>query len=200
MVGIFFLGGSSALMAAEESLIDFSGSYRLRFEHLEDSFRPRTSGTDQMLVSLLLLSAKAEGENFFGEVELQDSRAWLDDAGTPLGTDDVNALEPLQAFVGWKQSSGENQSLAIRAGRMTLDIAGRRQIGRSVFPNVKHGFAGLHADWRSDAWRVQAFSVMPLSKVPSTLADMDDNKQAWDREYSGIRMTGANLTYAAPGA
>jgi len=200
LIGTFLLCGPAALMAAEASLIDISGSYRLRFEHLEDSFRPRTSGTDQMLLSLLLLSAKAEGEHFFGEVELQDSRAWLDDAGSPLGTDDVNTLEPLQAFVGWRQSSGENQSLAIKAGRMTLDIAGRRQIGRSVFPNVKHGFTGLHGDWRSAAWRVQAFAVMPLSKVPATLADMDDNRQAWDREYSGIRLTGASLSYAAPGA
>ena len=142
MVGIFLLCGPSALMAAEESLIDVSGSYRLRFEHQEDSFRPGTSGTDQMLVSLLLLSAKASGEHWFGEVELEDARAWLDDAGSPLGTDDVNTLEPLQAYAGWRQSSGENQSLAVRAGRMTLDIAGRRQIGRSVYPNTKNSFTG----------------------------------------------------------
>jgi hypothetical protein len=200
MVGIFLLCGPSALMAAEESLIDVSGSYRLRFEHQEDSFRPGTSGTDQMLVSLLLLSAKASGEHWFGEVELEDARAWLDDAGSPLGTDDVNTLEPLQAYAGWRQSSGENQSLAVRAGRMTLDIAGRRQIGRSVYPNTKNSFTGVHSDWRHNAWRAQAFTIMPMNRLPATLADLDDNKQDLDRQYSGIRLTGASLSYAAPGA
>lgn len=200
LIATSVLAAPSVLMAAEESPLDVSGSYRLRFEHQEDSFRPGTAGTDQMLVSLLLLSAKANGEHWFGEVELEDARAWLDDAGSPLGTDDVNTLEPLQAYAGWRQSTGENQSLAVRAGRMTLDIASRRQIGRSVYPNTKNSFTGVHSDWRHNAWRAQAFAVMPMNRLPATLADLDDNTQDLDRQYSGIRLTGANLSYAAPGA
>jgi len=186
----------TAVLAAEASPIQISGSYRLRAEVLDNPYRANTSGSDQILASRLLVSARWSGEDLFSELEIQDSRTWLDDAGTPLGTDDVNTLEPLQAYVGWRQSSDENHSFALKAGRMTVDIGSRRLIGRNGFRNTSNAFTGLHADWRSDNWRLQPLYLLPLHRQPTTRKELDANKHAWDREYSGIRLWGLHGTHS----
>jgi hypothetical protein len=189
-----FVISDATVIAAEASPLQISGSYRLRAEVLDNPYRANTSGSDQILASRLLLSARWSGDNLFSELEIQDSRTWLDDAGTPLGTDDVNTLEPLQAYVGWRQSDRENHSFALKAGRMTLDIGSRRLIGRNGFRNTSNAFTGLHGDWRADNWRLQPLYLLPLHRQPTARKELDANKHAWDREYSGIRLWGLHGT------
>src|SRR5690242_18387069 len=73
-----------------------NGSYRVRYETLDNPYRAGAKGSDEILVERVLLNARAGTDHFYGDVEFEDSRQQLADSGTPLGTDIVNTLEPLQ--------------------------------------------------------------------------------------------------------
>jgi len=80
----------------EQDWLSVSGSYRLRYEWQENTFRAADPGTDALLVSRFLFSANARlSETFRIGAQLQDSRTWGSEPATPLGIDDVNAFEPL---------------------------------------------------------------------------------------------------------
>jgi hypothetical protein len=95
--------------------LSISGSFRLRYESMENTFRLVGPAQDELLLSRLLVHAQVNGERFYGGFELQDSRAWLEQDLTPVGTDDVNALEPLRAYVGYR-----NENVDIQVGRVGL--------------------------------------------------------------------------------
>lgn len=133
---------STAGSAEENPIWSLDGSYRLRYESLHNAYRAGAAGSDQIIVSQLLASLKANGEHFFGELEIEDARSWLDDAGTPLGTDDVNTLEPLQVWVGWRQQD----KFTVKAGRLTLSIGSRRLMARQRFRNTINAFDGVYGE------------------------------------------------------
>lgn len=185
-----------AVHAQDDPALQFGGSYQLRYESLQNPYRVGESGSDQVIAARLLLSAKANGEHLFGEVEIEDSRTWLDDAGTPLGTDDVNVLEPLQFYAGWKQTLSDNSKLAVKVGRMTADIGSRRFVSRNRFRNTINAFSGVHGDWSIQDWRLQAIYMLPVEKRPSTLNELDHHKRAFDKANSDLHFWGFHSAYS----
>ena len=87
--------------AATPGWLSLTGSYRLRYEHMDNTFRIVGPDQDELLVSRLRLHARATGKRFYGGIEIEDARAWLDQDLTPVGTDDANALEPLRVYAGY---------------------------------------------------------------------------------------------------
>ncbi|MCU4677678.1 alginate export family protein [Catenovulum sp. 2E275] len=154
------------------------GSYRLRYETLNNAYRANANGSDQILASQLLFSIKAKHENLLAQLEIQDSRTWLDDAGTPLGTDDVNALEPLQLWLGWQISPDS----LVKVGRQTLDIGSRRLMARQRFRNTISAYDGAYARFQQNDWLLQSFYFMPVERHPESRADLDDNKIKLDKQ------------------
>ena len=72
------------------------GETRVRYESLDGQFRANRSGSDQLLLFRSLFLAEADtGPVSFG-IELQDSRTYLADEGTPLGSSIANPLDILQ--------------------------------------------------------------------------------------------------------
>ena len=54
-----------------------AGSYRLRYEYLDNTFRILDPGRDELVVSRLRLHLRANGERFYSGFEFEDARAWL---------------------------------------------------------------------------------------------------------------------------
>lgn len=179
---------SPEVVGQEHEVFSFDGSYRLRYESLQNGFRTGASGSDHILVSRLLLSLKANGDHLFGELEIKDARAWLDDASSPLGTDDVNTLEPIQAWVGWHQEG----KYALKAGRMTLDIGSRRLLARQRFRNTMSTFDGVHGRYYQDAIQWRAFYVKPIDRYPNYPTALDNNDikidEQSDDKFWGLHM------------
>lgn len=176
--------------------LSLSGSYRLRFEWLDNAFRAGAAGSDDLLVSRLLLAAelRASDRLRFG-VELQDSRAWGGDPGTPLGTDDINALEPLQAYVGLRLPGlfRSEDTLDVRLGRFTMAMGGNRFVARHAYRNTLQGFTGVNAIWdRSNGPRLQLFATRPVTRLPSDRNSLADNDIRTD-EDSNTTFWGAHL-------
>jgi len=68
------------------------GTYRIRHELQDGRFREDRTGGDQALVERLLLNVRVDPGWFYLGGEFENARAYLDDKGTPIGTDDVNTL------------------------------------------------------------------------------------------------------------
>ena len=177
--------------AGESSPLSLGGSYRLRYESLHNAYRAGSAGSDQIAVSQLLLSFKANGEHVFGEFEVEDARSWLDDAGTPLGTDDVNTLEPLQAWIGWRQQG----QFAVKAGRLTLDIGSRRLVARQRFRNTINAFDGVYGNFQQGVWQWQAMYLMPVEREPSDRTELDSNEMELD-EQGDNRFWGLHISHS----
>jgi hypothetical protein len=161
--------------------LSITGSFRLRYEHMDNTFRIVGPAQDELLVSRLLIHARATGERFYGGVELQDSRAWLDQDLTPVGTDDVNALEPLQLYAGYR-----TDKLDVQLGRMTMDVGSRRLVARNLTRNTLNGFTGINARWTLPGRRaLQAFLTMPAARLPNTLerSKLRNNEFVLDQEH-----------------
>ena len=157
--------------------LSVGGSYRIRYEYLDNPFRPLSDGSDELLVGRLLLDLRGNWSRLNAGLEIQDSRAQLADARTPLGTDDVNALEPLQAWLGLGLSEvfAEGDRLDLAAGRLTIDAGSRRLVARNGFRNTSNAFTGVHAEWARGASRARAFLVLPIHRLPNEPQRLRDN-------------------------
>lgn len=183
--------------AGTPSWLEIGGTYRLRVEALSSHLRPGLEGSDRLLASRLLLTVRVGDDRLFGKVEMEDARAFLDDEDTPLGTDDVNAAELLQAHLGLGRSDvlREGDRLELVAGRMTLDVGSRRLVARNRFRNTINGFSGVHGTWsgRDEEPALQAFLLLPVDRLPVERGRLDDNEAELDRESSAVRFWGLHL-------
>lgn len=158
------------------------GSYRLRYEYMDNTFRILDPGQDELLASRLRLHLYANGERFYGGFEFEDARAWLYSALTPIGTDDINTLEPLRLYVGYR-----TPELDIQLGRMTMDVGSRRLVSRNRMRNTTNAFTGINVRWsKPDSFGVQAFLTMPVARLPNNLERdrLRDNDFELDQEHS----------------
>lgn len=169
--------------------LNLSGSYRLRYEWLDNPFRVINSGSDELLVSRLRLKAEAANDTWRAGVELQDSRAWLADNGTPLFTDDVNVLEPLQFYVGLRGRNwiSAGDAVDITVGRFTMGMGSNRLIGEHIFRNTRSAFDGARAAWTPQSGpRVQAFLTNPVIRLPRQPSELRDNKFELDEAANTV--------------
>jgi Alginate export len=186
---------SKALGAPENVGLD--GSYRVRYETLDGTFRAGRSGSDDILVERLLLSARYDFQSIYVGAELQDSRAQLADSDTPIGTDDVNAFELLRAYVGYRRNDvlQDADELDLVLGRMTIDAGSRRLVARNRFRNTINAFAGLRGQWTGAGGdRVQMFFTLPVERLPADVPSLLDNDVEFDREDDSIRFWGIHYT------
>lgn len=193
-------GAQAAPDAAPGWRFDAAGSVRLRYESLGGQFRAGGSGGDQQIALRTLLQAEARrgGVAFVGEAI--DSRAYLDDAGSPLSTSIVNAADVLQAHVSLDLPplADTGVSAQARLGRMTIDMGSRRLVGRNGFRNARNAFTGV--ELRLDGlggWDAHGFYTAPVVVRPRDRAALADNEAAFDEAAEDRRFWAVSL--ARPG-
>lgn len=178
---------------AAPAWLTIDGSYRIRYEHLDNPFRLASDGTEDLLVERLLLGMRADHGPAYAGLEIEDSRAQLGDARPPLGTDDVNALEPLQAYVGLRMSDvfAKGDQLDFVGGRLTIDAGSRRLAARNRFRNTLNAFTGVHARWLGETGStLQLFYTFPVNRLPFSLTRLDNNDQELDESSNDVRFWG----------
>lgn len=178
--------------------LTISGETRVRYETLDGQFRTRGGGGDQVLAWRTLALVEADsGPVSFG-LELQDSRVYLDDAGTPLSTSIVNPLDVLQAYaqidtdnvLGFEESS-------LKIGRQTLDIGSRRVLERVDMANVIFSYTGVY--WRGvleDGSELHLVAFAPTGRMPGDRASLGENAVSSDEEQWGRRAWGVHYRAA----
>lgn len=176
------------------------GEARVRYESLDGQFRAGRAGSDQLLLFRSLFQAEADtGPVSFG-FEIQDSRTYLGDDGTPLSNSIANPLDILQLYGRFDDLPtllGPGGSSRLTLGRQTVSIGSRRQIERVDFANVIKSYTGLH--YLSEAARGDLFHlilVVPTARFPSRRPGLDDNDLSGDEEQWGRRIWGAHYRRA----
>lgn len=196
---------SSLLMMPDNAAAnswDFDGQVRMRYESLDGQFRIDKTGSDQLLLMRSLLHGRYNTDEISWGFEIQDSRTYLGDSGTPLSSSYTNSFDALQLYVKtdampsvWQDS--EKSELTV--GRQTISIGSKRQIERVSFANVIKSYTGVYwQDVNNDGDELHSFYVVPVKRLPSNRSEIDDNtikadKEQWQRRMWGLHYRKANL-------
>jgi len=179
--------------------LTIAGESRLRFETLDGQFRAGGSGGDQLLALRTQVLAEAEGGPLALGLELQDSRAWRHDSGTPLANSVVNPLDALQAYVRFRYRNPRKAGAMtdLWFGRTTFSIGSGRQVERAEFANAASGFTGFRAhSVTAQGHELHAFYTVPVEGFPVDFERLADNELQSDREEWGRRFWGLHYRHA----
>lgn len=183
--------------AAEGVSFRLSGEVRVRAEWLDGQFRANRTGSDQGVFARTLILGEADlGPVEFG-VELQDSRASLDDRGTPLTTSLVNPLDVLQAYVRFEAKDWAGLSTArLTVGRQTIGIGSQRVIERVDMANVIFSYTGAYFQGRTPGGdELYALAVVPTGREPADRSSLGRDALAADEEQWGRRFYGLHYRH-----
>ncbi len=215
-VGVNFILPSLS-MAGEGLAFSLSGEARVRYEALDGQFRANSQAEGQgeghekgargdqlLLFRTLILGEMDAGAVTFG-VELQDSRTYWGDEGTPLTSSVANPLDFLQVYGRLDDLPGmlgDGSTSQLTLGRQTASIGSKRQIERVDFANVIKSYTGanfLSTNERGD--ELHAIYVVPTERFPKDRAGLDDNDLSGDEEQWGRHIWGLHYRRAdmAPG-
>ena len=159
-----------------------SGSHRTRYEHLLNQFRRDAPGDDVALSLRTILLAEFGSEAVAAGIEVADSRVYLSDGNTPLGTSHVNPIDVLQAYMTAVVPNvlADGSSLRMKLGRQTMDVGSRRFVARNRFRNTINSRTGMDLELTlPDQGRVRAFLTIPVERRVESIAD---NKPKLDIE------------------
>ncbi len=173
--------------------LTFSGSHRSRLLTLDNPFRPGLTGSDQALSMRTLGRLQADRGALSLVAELQDSRNYLNDAGSGLTTHDINALEPLQFYAAYtgKDIMRDGDALTLMAGLFTLGLGNQRLVGRHGYRNTIQNFSGVQAQWQpTDKTMLNTFWVMPVAIRPNDPAGLLDNDIEMDTADDALQFSG----------
>jgi hypothetical protein len=183
-----------ALSPARELLSGWTvgGSLRVRTEYLADSFRLLAPAVDQLYLSRLELQLGYRVDDWRVDLEIQDSRAWSAEPLSPLGTDDVNVLEPITLKVSRHWSINEGSAAELSIGRMTVDYGSRRLLAKNRFRNTSNAFQGVLGTFTSPQGETRLLYSYPLQREPSGLdgTALRDNDFALDKAGRSERFWG----------
>ena len=176
--------------------LTLEGETRARFETLDGQFRANGKGGDQLLALRTLLRAEARLPRSTTNqpnwppitlgFELQDSRTYLGDEGTPLSSSYTNPLDVLQLYARADNlpSVIDNDATShLTHGRQTVSIGSKRQIERVSYANVIKSYTGAH--WVSHSGQddqLHAIYVVPINRRPSIQTNILDNELKSDKE------------------
>ena len=172
--------------------LSLSVDHRTRYEYLDNQFRAGRPGNDQILAIRTRVRARFRFTDWLSVgVEFQDSRAYLHDGNTPVGTGLVNAAELLRAYLELSFDGPFGGSHHAQLGRLTMDIGSRRLVARNRFRNTSNAFTGLDWSWHGDGEReLRAFYALPVQRLPNEAEGLRDNDVEFDDESSDFQFWG----------
>jgi len=181
------------------SWLDISGEQRTRYETLDGQFRRNLTGGDQGIYFRSRVKMSAKQDNLEGTIEVMDSRQELADIGSNITSSEVNVLEVIQAYGGlhFKDAIDAGDKLMVQAGRVTMDVGSRRLICRTGFGNAVQVFTGVNSVWTSAGGStIQAFAVLPVTRLPSDKQSLLSNNLALDHEDFDVMLAGVHGKWA----
>jgi hypothetical protein len=187
--------GAATSARAEEGKLTLDAVIRIRGEAIDNQFRPGVVNSDAALFFRSGLFAEYSSGPVRIAAEIQDSRVYFERRHGSISSNEVDALEPIQAYVALNLAP----HATLQLGRFTMDLGSRRLIARPIWRNTSTSFTGARFDWKSAAGdKLTAFWTMPQTKLPEDSDGVHDNTFALNRErgarqFFGAIATGANV-------
>lgn len=189
-----FVSVASPVFAEDD--LTFSASTRVRYETIANQPRLGFDRSDDLLNVRTIVTGEYRRNGFRIGAELYDSRAYDSNPGTPVTTNEVNALELVQAYVGYeaREPFGAGSRLALQGGRFTLNLGSRRLIAADDYRNTTNGYTGLRADLAlAGGWSATTIYTLPQIRLPEDRAALGDNAVRFDRESFDLVLWGGVL-------
>ena len=186
--------------SSDEITFDVSGSFRVRYESLNNPIFPTSSTareqSNQRLSTRFIVNSTVSYQNLAATIEIRDSRVFLDENDPTLTANQVNTLEPTQFFITYKpeRASGLYEVSAVKVGRMELDYGSRRLLAKTAYRNATNSYDGIVVEARVADWQVHGVYVLPVSRFPTDSESLDGNERAFDKSFSERKFFGV---YAA---
>ena len=180
--------------AAEDTGFKVSGSIRVRQEMLDGQYRPGFDNRDDALTIRSNLFAEWDTGIWRFGLDISDSRAYDTDARSALSANDVDALEPVQAYVAgdFEQPFGADSAATVQAGRFTMNLGSRRLVASDDFRNSPQGYTGLRTDLHFSGKRqLTLFYALPQQHRPDDFASLRKNHVTLDHEGFDQQLWGA---------
>lgn len=106
-----------------------------------------------------------------------DSRVYWGNDGSPVSTNEVNALELVQAYAAASIPLGNKRSVSLQAGRFTLNLGSRRLVAADDYRNTTNGYTGLKADFvDGKGTSATLIYVLPQQRRPDNLDSLLANE------------------------
>ena len=198
-----------AYAQSDEVNVDVSGSFRVRYESLNNPIFPaqqeQRSQSNQRLSTRLVLATQVSYKNLSATLEVRDSRAFLDENDPTLSSNQVNTLEPVQMFATYKpfvspaNSDDVGQAFAIfaiKAGRMELDYGSRRLLAKTIYRNATNSYDGVVVEGKLFDWNVNGVYLLPVTRLPGDSESIDGNERAFDKSFTERKLFGVYATSA----
>lgn len=193
---LLILATSPTTAFAEDGL-SVTGSIRVRYETIDGQARSGFNTSDDLLNFRSIVGAEYRHSGFRIGGEIYDSRVYVQDSGTPVTTNEVNATELVQAYVGYEIANpfGKGTRAAIQAGRFTLNLGSRRLVAADDYRNTTNGYTGIRADLGLGGGTSATFVyTLPQVRLPDDRAALDDNRVRFDRESFDLVLWGGLVT------
>lgn len=173
--------------------LKLNGSLRVRYELIDGQARAGFNSSDDLLNFRTTLLAEYDASPVRVVAELYDSRAYGADRGSPISTNEVNALELAQAYVAGSITDpiGRGTSLNAQAGRFLLNLGSRRLVAADDYRNTTSSYTGVRADLAGpDGAKATLIYTLPQMRQPDDLESVLDNDVAIDRESFNLVLWG----------
>lgn len=176
-----------------------TGAMRLRYEVIDGQARAGFNRSDDLVNLRTNILAEYRRDSVRVGVELFDSRVWGDNPGTPVTTNEVNVLEPVQAYAAadFDGVLGKGTRLTLTAGRMTLNLGSRRVVAADDYRNTTNGYTGLRADVVAPhGWKATFIYTLPQVRQPEDDAWIRAARIRLDRESFDLVLWGGQIARA----
>jgi hypothetical protein len=176
---------------ATKPSLKFSGTSRFRYEAITGQARTGFNDTDNLLNIRTTLALEWRKEGWTAVAEVYDSRAYLANRGTPLTTNEINAVELVQAYVGRTVPISPGTTLSFQAGRMMLNLGSRRLVAADDYRNTTNSYTGVRADLKArNGWSATGIYTLPQRRLPDRFESLLNNAVTIDRESFDLVLWG----------
>ena len=163
--------------------LSLSFEQRTRYEHLTNSFRLNTSGTEKhfSLRTRLKLEVGKENRPVRFLLELQDSRVFYEEEKLYAARSHINEIDFLQAQLQFQPHGfpSRNMKSQLTVGRFTMDLGKRRLVARNNMRNTTNAFDGF--SWTltgNKEWTLYTFLTRPVV-IDSYSLDTSGRRYFW---------------------
>ena len=179
-------------LGAPDSL-KLRASFRTRVESIDGQARPGLNSGDTLLDLRSTLFAEYQKGPLRLGAEIYDSRSYGGDSGTPIGTNEVNVAELVQAYaaVDFAAPFGPGSKAKIQVGRMALNPGSKRLVASEDWRNTTNGYSGFRGDIvLPKGISAMAIYVKPTIRLPDDRSGLLGNEQQMDRDDGNVVLWG----------
>ena len=129
-----------------DTTVEFEGQVRIRPEGFDRSFQGLETETD--IYQRTRLGARLTSAELTGFIQVQDARAWGQEASTISNEKNVDVFQ----VWGEVRKDWEPMRLQVRGGRQVLSYGNERILGAVDWSNIGRSFDALQVRTQSGAW------------------------------------------------